>query len=293
MHSGSTLGRVKPAPFTYFAPVEMAHALALLADTEDAKVLAGGQSLVPAMNFRLARPAALIDINRIGGLDGITTDSGWLTMGALVRHRELETPVAEGPLGELLAGAARFVGHLPIRVRGTFAGSIAHADPASEWCLVARTLDAEMVASSADGERIIAAADFFHTVFTTDLRADELLTAVRLPLLDTSYRVGFAEFSRRAGDFALTMAAAVIRVDDGAITEARIGIGAAADKPIRVAEAEAELVGSTPGAGSCDAAAEAAAAVVQPVADIHGSSEYRRDLVRAMTGRALRQALDI
>jgi carbon-monoxide dehydrogenase medium subunit len=242
------------------------------------------------MNFRLSRPAALVDINRIEGLDAIGFASGWLTIGALARHRAFERPVVEGPLGSLLVTAVHFVGHLPIRVRGTFAGSLAHADPASEWCVIARTVDAEIVASSGAGERTIAAADFFRTVFTTDLRSDELLTSVRLPVLDSSFRVGFAEFSRRAGDFALVIAVAVVKVKNGAITQASIGIGGAADKPLRMTHAENSLVGQEAVPEICEEAADLAAAEVDPLADIHGSSDYRRDLVRAMTKRALRQA---
>jgi carbon-monoxide dehydrogenase medium subunit len=285
-----TLAHVKPAPFEYFRPATVNEAVSILGDVEDAKVLAGGQSLVPAMNFRLARPAALVDINQIQGLDRIAPEAGWLTIGALARHRTFETPVVGGPLGSLLASAASFVGHLPIRVRGTFAGSLAHADPASEWCVIARTLGAELVASGRDGERTIAADDFFHTVFTTDLRPGELLTTVRLPLLDSSYRVGFAEFSRRAGDFALVMATAVIKIEGGIISQARIGIGGAADRPLRVSQAERALIGTAASSESLTEAADLAAAEVDPLADIHASSDYRRDLVWAMTKRALLQA---
>jgi carbon-monoxide dehydrogenase medium subunit len=281
---------MKPARFEYFQPATVGEAVSLLGAVDDAKVLAGGQSLVPAMNFRLSRPAALVDINRIEGLDAIGFASGWLTIGALARHRAFERPVVEGPLGSLLVTAVHFVGHLPIRVRGTFAGSLAHADPASEWCVIARTVDAEIVASSGAGERTIAAADFFRTVFTTDLRSDELLTSVRLPVLDSSFRVGFAEFSRRAGDFALVIAVAVVKVKNGAITQASIGIGGAADKPLRMTHAENSLVGQEAVPEICEEAADLAAAEVDPLADIHGSSDYRRDLVRAMTKRALRQA---
>lgn len=282
---------MKPAAFEYFQPTTVGEALSLLGSLDDAKVLAGGQSLVPAMNFRLSRPAAVVDINRIEGLDGIDVAADWVTIGALARHRAFESAPVAGPLGSLLATAANFVGHLPIRVRGTFVGSLAHADPAAEWCLLARTLDAEMVASSESGERTIAAADFFHTLFTTDLRSEELLTSVRLPALDSSFRVGFAEFSRRAGDFALVMAAAVIKVEKGVIAEARIGIGGAADKPIRMIRAETDLVGRNADSEVCELAANLAAGEVDPLGDIHGSSEYRRDLVRVMTKRALRQAL--
>lgn len=282
---------MKPAAFEYFQPTTVAEAVSLLGSVEDAKVLAGGQSLVPAMNFRLSRPAALVDINRVDGLDQLERGTDWLTIGALVRHRVFETPVVAGPLGSLLAVAARYVGHLPIRVRGTFAGSLAHADPASEWCVIARTLDAEMVASSTGGDRTVGADDFFQTIFTTDLHADELLTSVRLPVLDSSFRVGFAEFSRRAGDFALAMAAAVVKVEGGVITEARIGVGGVADRPLRMTHAENSLVGKNAVAETIADAAGVAAAEVEPLADIHASSDYRRDLVKVMTRRALHQAL--
>lgn len=276
---------MKPARFSYHAPATVAEAVALLDD--DSKVLAGGQSLVPAMNFRLARPATLVDINRIGGLDGISTDRGYLEVGALARHRRFETPVEPGPTGRILALAARNIGHLPIRVRGTMAGSLAHADPASEWCVIACTLDAEMVAVSRTGERSLAAGGFFHTVFTTSLTPDELLTTVRIPILGADHRVGFAEFSRRAGDFALVMAAAVVEVKDGVVVSAAIGIGGAADIPVRATEAEHALVGRPAVAESFEAAADVAAASVRTLEDIHASAEYRSDLVRAMTRRAL------
>ena len=177
-------------------------------------------------------------------------------------------------------------------MRGTFCGSLAHADPAAEWCLVARTLDADMVAESAAGRRIIAAEDFFVSILTTALADTELLAEVRLPLLDGSWRLGFAEFARRAGDFALAMALAALRLDDdGRIAAARIGAGAVEDRPIRVAAAERSLVGEAPGAELFAAAAEAAAANVDPTSDLHASADYRRDLVRAMTRRALERAI--
>ena len=195
---------MKPAAFTYHAPQSLDEALALLAlHGDEGKLLAGGQSLVPAMNFRLARPAVLIDINRIAGLDFLSGQDGWLRIGALTRHVAFERPVAAGPLGALLPRVARDVAHLPIRVRGTFAGSLAHADPAAEWSLVAATLGAEIVAQSSAGERTLAADGFFRTAFTTALRPDELITEVRLPLLGDAWRCGFMEFSRRKGDFAL------------------------------------------------------------------------------------------
>jgi carbon-monoxide dehydrogenase medium subunit len=282
---------VKPARFEYFRPTTVEEAVSLLDTVSDAKVLAGGQSLVPAMNFRLARPAALVDINAIAGLDVIDVSAGRLTIGALARHRAFEKPISTGPLGRLLTNAARFIGHLPIRVRGTLVGSLAHADPASEWCVIARVLDAEMVASSSTGDRIVAAADFFKTVFTTDLRPDELLTSVHLPWLGDAFTTGFAEVSRRAGDFALVLAAVVLKVESHTIVEARIAIGGASDRPLRMSQAEAALVGKDAFIEAIEEAAAAAADEVRPVADIHASADYRRDLVRVMVRRALHQAL--
>ena len=282
---------MKPAAFEYRAPRSIAEALDLLAEHGDeAKVLAGGQSLVPAMNFRLARPSVLVDINRIGELDRLGAADGKLRIGALTRHVAFEKRVAEGPLGALLAEVVRYIGHLPIRVRGTFAGSLAHADPAAEWCLVAATLDAVIVARSRAGERSIGAQDFFQSILTTSLRPDEVLAEVRLPVLDSSWRFGFAEFSRRAGDFALGMALVLLRLEGGRIAEARIGVGGAGDRPLRIAAAEQALSGSKPGPEAFGEAARIAAAAVDPFEDIHASVAYRRDLVRAMTRRALQRA---
>lgn len=283
---------MKPAAFIYHAPRSLDEALALLAEHGDeGKLLAGGQSLVPAMNFRLARPAVLIDINRIAALDFLTGQDGWLRIGALTRHVAFERPVAAGPLGALLPQVAHHVAHLPIRVRGTFAGSLAHADPAAEWSLVATTLGAEIVARSSAGERTLAADGFFRTAFTTALRPDELITEVRLPQLGVDWRCGFMEFSRRKGDFALAMALAALRLEGDRIADARIGIGGAEHRPLRIEAAEQMLVGATASPKVLAEAGAAAAAALEPVEDIHASAEYRRDLAEVMTRRALQGAL--
>jgi carbon-monoxide dehydrogenase medium subunit len=281
---------VKPAAFDYFAPESLTEALTLLRDVEGAKVLAGGQSLVPAMNFRLTRPVALVDINRVPGLDGVTVDGDEAQIGALTRHRTFEQPVVPGPLGRLMVDMAHHVGHLPIRARGTFGGSLAHADPAAEWCLLARTLDATMVTRSTERERRIPASEFFSTVFTTALEEGDLLTEVRLPLLGTGHRVGFSEFSRRVGDFALVMIAVVVKMREGTVTEARIGAGGVSDVPLRLSSAETALRGRKWDTSLWAEAAEAGRAEVEPFEDIHGSVEYRRDLVGALIQRACRQA---
>ena len=290
LHATATLSEVKPAAFDYFAPGTVDEALTLLAGVDGAKVLAGGQSLVPAMNFRLVRPAALVDVNQLRGLDRVTITDGEVRIGALTRHRDLENPDVPGPLASLLREMARHVGHMPIRVRGTFGGSLAHADPAAEWCLLTRTLDATMVASSTNGEREIPAEEFFATVFTTTLRPDELLTEIRLPLLTERHLVGFSEFSRRAGDFALAMVAVAIEVDDGVVRSARVGAGGVSDVPVRLTAAESALTGNHWEPASWAAAAKAGMSEVEPLEDIHASADYRRDLVGALLRRACSRA---
>lgn len=276
---------MKPVRFSYHAPESVDEAVRLLDD--EVKVLAGGQSLVPAMNFRLARPSALVDINRLTELDRVDVVDGSLVVGALARHRRFESLIEPGPVGRLLTTTARYIGHLPIRVRGTFIGSLAHADPAAEWCTILRVLDGQVIARGPAGRRAIPASGFFKTVFTTDLAGDELIEEVRIPLLSDSYRVGFAEFSRRAGDFALVMAAAVVRLEGGLISEARIAVGGAADVPERAIEAESLLVGAPLTAETIGSAADAASSSLRAFEDIHASVDYRRDLIRAMTRRAL------
>lgn len=283
---------MKPAAFCYHAPKTLDEAVAALAEVapHDGRVLAGGQSLVPIMAFRLAKPPHLVDINGIKELARITVADGKLRIGACVRHAAFYEPVCEGPLGKLLATVVRKIGHHPIRTRGTFCGSVAHADPASEWCTLTATLDGEMVAQSKRGQRIIAARDYFAGIMTTALQEDEILTEVRLSLLPADTRVGFQEFSRRAGDFALGMAVVTYRLANGKMADARVGIGGAEPHPRRIGEAEAALNGQAPGAAAFDAACVAAAAAIDPLEDINTSAEYRRDLVRAMTRRALDSA---
>lgn len=282
---------MKPAAFRYFAPRTLDEAIDLLAEHgEEGKILAGGQSLVPAMNFRLARPASLIDINRIAALDYVREEAGTLRIGALARHARFEAPVGGGALAAFLPNVARHIAHLPIRVRGTFGGSLAHADPASEWCLVAATLDAELVIAKRGAVRTLRPDRYFIGALTTALEPDELLTEIRLPLLDAHWRTGFAEFSRRAGDYALASCAICLRMEGDRVAEARIGVGGATDRPLRIAAAERLLAGSN---GEADARREAgriAAAAIEPMEDVQASAEFRRDLVRAMVERALTQA---
>jgi carbon-monoxide dehydrogenase medium subunit len=283
---------VKPAPFTRHVPKTIDEAVRMLAEfaPQDGRVLAGGQSLVPIMAFRLAKPAHLVDINEVAGLDRLAVADGSLVIGATVRHAAFHKPVVDNPLGRLLSTVARHIAHYPIRTRGTFCGSIAHADPASEWCLTAVTLDATMVARSLRGERAVPAKNFFEGLMSTALAEDELLAEVRIPLLAEDARFGFTEFSRRAGDFAMTAALVTSRLADGKMRDVRIGVGGAESSPRRIAEAEAALEGKASGDAAFRAAAEGAADAVEPLEDHQTSAEYRRDLVRAMVRRALEQS---
>lgn len=283
---------MKPASFQYHAPETVQAILALLAQHGDkGKLIAGGQSLVAMMNFRLARPEHLLDMNGIAELDFLRVEPARLRIGALTRHAAFHRPVAEGPTGALLSEVVRHIAHYPIRQRGTFAGSVAHADPASEWCLVTATLDGEIVARSEKGERVLQAAGFFLGTFATQLRPDEIITEIRLPLLNANWRTGFYEFSRRAGDFAIAMTAVAVRVASGKVAEARVGIGGVEDHPFRCAAAEQALIGRTADASAISEAAEIVSKAVKPMEDLHADAAYRRDLVRTTTRRALQHAV--
>lgn len=283
---------MKPARFSYFRPANLPEALALMAEHgADCKILAGGQSLVPAMNFRLARPSILIDINELTELSHLIFDAEGLKIGALTRHAAFHKPVAAGPLGLMLSRVVRHIAHYPIRQRGTFGGSLSHADPASEWCLVTTTLDATIIVQSLRGERTIPASAFFRGTFTTDLAEDEILTEVRLPAMSEGWHTGFYEFSRRAGDFALAMALAALRIEGGIVRDARLGVGGVSDRAIRLSSIEQNLVGKPASKESFEQAASEAKATIEPTEDIHASSEYRRDLIATVVKRALAEAV--
>jgi carbon-monoxide dehydrogenase medium subunit len=280
---------MKPAPFIRHAPKALDEALKILAEVapQDGRVLAGGQSLVPIMAFRLAKPAHLVDINEVAGLDKIASDGKTLSIGACVRHAAFHTSVTSNPLGKLLSVVARHIAHYPIRMRGTFCGSLAHADPASEWCLVAAVLDATLVARSTRGERTIAAKQFFTGIMSTALAEDELLVEAQVPLLANDARFGFNEFSRRAGDFAMAASLVTYRLQGGKIADARVGLGGAESSPRCIPEAEAALNGQAPSDKIFRTAAAAAAEAIDPLEDHQTTAEYRRDLVRAVVRRAL------
>lgn len=282
---------MKPAPFEFYAPATIEAMVELLAKFgDDGKIIAGGQSLIPTMNFRLARPAYLFDVNGVGELDFLRIVSGQLRIGALTRHAAFQRSVVDGPLGRLLTEVVRHIAHYPIRQRGTFCGSVAHADPASEWCLLTTTLEAEIVARSHAGERVLKASDYFLGTFSTQLRPDELLTEVRLPVLDNSWHGGFYEFSRRAGDFGISMAVAALKIESGKVVSARLGIGGVEGRPRRIKEAEHVLVGGAPNKASFADAAEIVSRLVDPMNDPHATAAYRRHLARTTTIRALERA---
>jgi len=282
---------VKPPRFDYHAPRTIDEAVALLARYGgDAKPLAGGQSLVPLLNFRLARPAALIDLNRIPALAGIREVDGHVAFGAMTRQRAVEfSPVVARTL-PLLTEATRWVGHLPIRSRGTIGGSIAHADPSAEYPAVLTALDGIVVARGQKGERELTAAALFETYLTTTLAPDELLTEVRLPVMPAGAGWAFEEFARRHGDFALVGVAAALWREAGRWT-ARLATAGVGPVPVRLRDAEAIIARDGVGEEAVAAAAARAAELVQPDGDLHASADYRRNLTRVLTGRALRKAV--
>ncbi|MEI6319623.1 MAG: FAD binding domain-containing protein [Pseudomonadota bacterium] len=285
---------MKAGSFEWHPARSADEAVALLAEyaPQDGRVIAGGQSLVPSMALRLAFPSHLIDINGVEEFSRVRVEGGDLVIGACVRHAAFHAPVEPGPLGRLLTQVVHNIAHYPIRQRGTFCGSLANADPASEWCLVAATLGARMVARSVRGERVIEASEWFQGIMTTALEEDELLAEVRLPLLPAGSRAGFYEFSRRAGDYALAMALVAWRDDGGTMREVRIGTGSVEVQPRRITVAEALLEGRVASPDAIAAAAAAVSADVDPLEDIHTTADYRRDLVGTAVRRAHAQAGD-
>lgn len=284
---------MKSSAFVRHAPRSGDEAVAMLAEfgRQEGRVLAGGQSLVPMMAFRLARPAHLIDINQVAEFGLLSLRNGELSIGATVRHAAFHHPVEDGPTGYLLSAVVRHIAHYPIRTRGTLCGSLAHADPASEWCLVATTLGAAMVARSVAGRRVIRSEDYFRGMMQTALAEEELLEEVRVPTLPADARFGFAEFNRRAGDFAIAMTLVTFRILGGLMHDARVGVGAAEEFPRRIAAAEIAMNGQPPTDEVFRTVAAAAAEAVDPMEDIQADGDYRRDLVRAMTRRALQKAV--
>lgn len=280
---------MKPAPFDYLQAEGLEHALELLREYGDgAKVLAGGQSLVPAMNFRLAAPAMLIDINQLSELAFLgETAAGGLRIGALSRHSHLERAPAVATRSPLLAETVPFIAHPQIRNRGTVGGSLAHADPAAELPAVMVALDARFRLARAGSARWVEAKEFFIGLFATVLEPEELLVEVDLPPLAVGTGCSFVELSRRLGDYALVGVAATVTVDgSGRCSGGRLVYMSVGDVPVDVG-AGGGLVGETPSPALFEAVAEAAAAELEPAGDIHASAEYRRHLAAVLGRRAL------
>ena len=282
---------MKPSPLQLERPRSLDEALALLAEHgEDAKLIAGGQSLVPLLNFRLAAPAVLVDLGAVPGLAGIGIAEGAVRVGAMCSQRDLERHAAGLAACPLLALALPYVGHVATRNRGTVGGSIAHADAAAELPLLLQTLGGEVEVTGPAGARIVASEEFFVSHLTSCLEAGEIVTEVRFPSGGAGWGAGFAEVAPRHGDYAVCAAACALRVEDGVVAEARLGAGAVSDRPLGLPAAAAALVGSCCEPGALAAAAEAARLAVDPSDGMHASAEYRRHLTGVLIRRAAERA---
>lgn len=283
---------MKPAQFEYFDPKTVEEAVSLLSQhaDDDAKVLAGGQSLVPLMNFRLAKPKWLIDINGIEALDYIKDDGDWLAIGAITRERAVEKSALVAAACPFLAEVSHWIGHTTIRNRGTLGGCIAHNDPTAEYPLAAVLLGAEVSVQGPAGSRQIPIEEFFITYLTTALAEDELLTEVRFPKMPATMGWAFQEFARRHGDFAIVETGALLSLDGGVVEDARIAVGGAGPVAFRATDAEDALKGQQLSDQLIEQAAEKAAAMTEPEPDVHASAEYRTHLTKVLTRRALKEA---
>lgn len=284
---------MKPAAFEYLTPRTRSEAIDLLGRYGDrAKLLAGGQTLVPMMNFRVVRPEILVDLNRIRDLSYIQEKDGILAIGSLTRHREIETSPLVRQLCPLAFWAAPNIAHAVIRNRGTIGGSLAHADPAAEWALVAAALDAELVAESPRGTRTIAAKDFFVAQLTTALTADEVLVEIRLPIASGRVGAAFGEISRRHGDFALASVAAQVTCSEEAVLEQFVlALGGVGPVPVNVSHHGERFKGRHVDELSFDELAREVVAGIDLLSDIHGSAEYRKDVVGVLVPRVLEAAI--
>ena len=283
---------MKMPPFEYACPTTLSEAIALLASRDgDAKAIAGGQSLVPMLAFRLAAPALLVDLRKLADLRQIKISKSGVALGAMVRWRDIEDDTRLRMAHPLLVAAIAHVAHYQIRNRGTVGGSIAHADPAAEMPGIAVTCEAEIAVVGQSGARVIRAADFFVGPLMTALRPDEIIVEVRLPAWPERRRWGFQEFARRRGDFAMAAAAVFYDQDDtGKARNAHVGVIGVSDRPLRLTQAEAVLNGRAIDEATIADAEAAASAAVDPQDDIHASAAYRRALVGTMVERALKNA---
>lgn len=281
---------MKPAPFEYVRAASVREAIALL-DHDDAKIIAGGQSLVPMMNFRLAQPERIVDINAIAELSGIREDGSDIVLGSLVRHAEaMRSPLLARHF-PVIAEAMHHVAHLAIRNRGTIGGSLVHADPSAEWPLLVALLDGEIVAEGPDGCRTVKADEFFVAPLVTEIDETEILVAVRFPKPAPGAGMAFDEVARRAGDFAVASAGALVSVEDGVMREVRVALGGVGDGPVRATAVEEELTGRVADKVSISDTVELACEGLEPETDIHASAEYRLSLVPVLVRRVLERAV--
>ena len=282
---------MKLPPFDYACPTTLPEAVQLLASNDDAKAIAGGQSLVPMLAFRLAQPSLLVDLRKLADLRGIRISDAGVTLGAMVRWRDIEDDERLETAHPLLKAAISHVAHYQIRNRGTVGGSIAHADPAAEMPGIAMTCDAEIAVVGKSGAHVIQAADFFQGALTTALTTDEIIVEIRLPAWPAGRRWGFQEFARRRGDFAMAAAAVFYDQDErGKARNAHVGVIGVGDRPLRLTAVEDLLNGESIDEATIAKADAATSAAVEPQDDIHASAAYRRSLVGTMVERALRSA---
>jgi carbon-monoxide dehydrogenase medium subunit len=284
---------MKLPPLEYACPTTLSEAVALLASRDgDAKAIAGGQSLMPMMAFRIATPSLLVDLRKLSELRGIKISADGVRLGAMVRWRDIEDDKQLATAHPLLKAAVEHIAHYQIRNKGTVGGSVAHADPAAEMPGIVVTCDAEISVMGKSGLRVIAAADFFQGVLTTALEPDEIITEIKLPAWPAKRRWGFQEFSRRRGDFAMAAAALFYDLDaSGKASNAHVGIIGVGDLPVRLPEVEAVLNGNAIDEATIARAAEVTSATVNAQQDIHASAAYRRSLAGTMVERALQNAV--
>ena len=281
-----------PAAFDYRAPSTLDEALSVLEERGDeAKVMAGGQSLIPLLKLRFAQPGILVDIGRLPGLGGITRSDGRLRIGALTRHVDIERSKDLGGVWALLPEAAHWIADPLVRNQGTVGGSICHADPSGDWGSVMLALDAELVARSSKGERVIRAADFFEGPFTTTLRPDEILTEIRIASSSKHAAGAYNKLERKVGDFATVAVAVQVELDGGKVSRAGIGLTSVGATNIKAAAAEKALVGHEPTDAVIAEAARLAAQAAEPKTDVRGSAEFKKDVVRVFVQRGLKTAI--
>jgi carbon-monoxide dehydrogenase medium subunit len=281
-----------PAAFDYRAPSTLDEALSVLNERGDeAKVMAGGQSLIPLLKLRFAQPGMLVDIGRMQGLSGVTRDDGRLRIGALTRHVDIERSRDLGGAWAILPEAAHWIADPLVRNQGTVGGSICHADPSGDWGSVMLALDAEFVARSSKGERVIRAADFFEGPFTTTLRPDEILTEIRIASSSKHAAGAYNKLERKVGDFATVAVAVQVELDGGKVSKAGIGLTSVGATNIKATAAEKALVGHEPTDAVIAEAARLAAAAAEPKTDVRGSAEFKKDVVRVFVQRGLKTAL--